>query len=87
MDKFLEVIGSLGVCLVFIIMMMLVGNCGGGDATLLMIIGLLPWAVPAIIGCVIIAAFGNMLGQLKAIREASEKQAEMFQSILDGRKA
>lgn len=87
MDKFLEVIGSLGVCLVFIIMMMLVGNSGGGDATLLMIIGLLPWAVPAIIGCVIIAAFGNMLGQLKAIREASEKQAEMFQSILDGRKA
>lgn len=86
MDKFLEVIGSLGVCLVFIIMMMLVGNSGGGDATLLMIIGLLPWAVPAMIGCVIIAAFGNMLGQLKAIREASEKQAEMFAEIMATRK-
>lgn len=86
MDKFLEVIGSLGVCAVLIIMMMLVGNSGGGDATLLMILGLLPWALPAIIGCVIIAAFGNMLGQLKAIRTASERQAEMFAEIMAGRK-
>lgn len=86
MDKFLEVIGSLGVCAVLIIMMLMVGNSGGGDATLLMILGLLPWAVPAIIGFIIIAAFGNMLGQLKAIRTASERQAEMFAEIMAGRK-
>lgn len=86
MDKFLEVIGSLGVCSVFIIMMLMVGNSGGGDATILMILGLLPWAAPTIIGFIIIAAFGNMLGQLKAIREASERQAEMFAEIVAGRK-
>ncbi len=86
MDKLLEIIGMIGVCAVLIIMMMVVGNSGGGTATMLTLLSLLPWAVPAIIGCIIIAAFGNMLGQLKAIREASEKQAEVFQTILERKK-
>ena len=86
MDKFLEVIGMVGICAVLIIMMIVVGNSGGGTATMLTLFSLMPWAVPAVIGCVMIAAFGNMLGQLKAIRDASEKQAEMFAEIMAGRK-
>jgi hypothetical protein len=85
MDKFLEVIGALGVCLVLLVMIVLTLNSGGGSATAIVLMGLLPWALPAIVGFVMVAAFGNMLGQLKAIRAASERQADMFQSIMDSR--
>ena len=84
-DKFLEVIGAIGVCAVLLIMTVIVGNSGGGSATAITILGLLPWGVPAIVGFIIIAAFGNMLGQLKAIRTATERQAEIFQSMVDRR--
>jgi hypothetical protein len=84
-DKFLEIIGSLGVSAVLLVMIMIVGNSGGGSATAITILGLLPWAVPAVVGFIIIAAFGNMLGQLKAIRAATERQAAVFQAIADRR--
>ena len=87
MDKFLEVIGALGVCLVLLVMIVLTLNSGGGSATAIVLMGLLPWALPAIVGFVMVAAFGNMLGQLKAIRAASERQAEMFSEIMAGRKS
>ncbi|WP_288427085.1 hypothetical protein [uncultured Agrobacterium sp.] len=85
MDKFLEVVGSLGICIVLLIMMFITVNSGGGSATALVLMAMLPWAVPAIVGFVMIAAFGNMLGQLKAIRAASERQAEMFAEIMTRR--
>ena len=86
MDKFLEVIGALGVCLVFIVIIAMMINSGGGSAGFIVLMGLLPWAIPALVGFVMVAAFGNMLSQLKAIRAASERQAEMFQEIMVGRR-
>lgn len=87
MDRFLEVIGSLGVVAVLLVMMIMLGNSGGGAAASIVFLGLLPWAVPAIFGCILVVAFGNMLAQLKAIRAASERQVELFQSIMDRRPA
>lgn len=85
MDRFLEIIGAIGVSGVLLIMIVIVGNSGGGSATAITILGLLPWAVPAIVGFIMIAAFGNMLYQLKAIRAASERQADMFQRMIERR--
>ncbi|WP_457583623.1 hypothetical protein [Ensifer canadensis] len=45
----------------------------------------LQWALPAIGIGIALAAFGSMLGQLKRIRLAAERQADLFQSILDRR--
>lgn len=87
MDKFLETIGAIGVVGVLLIMIVIVGNSGGGSATAITILGLLPWAIPAIVGFIMIAAFGNMLGQLKAIRAASERQADIFQKLFDRKPA
>lgn len=87
MDKFLEIIGGLGVCLVLLVVILMMVNSGGGSATFIVLMGLLPWAIPAIVGFVIVAAFGNMLGQLKAIRATSERLAAMFSEIMAGRKA
>lgn len=87
MDKFLEVIGALGVCLVLLVVILMMVNSGGGSPTFIVVMGLLPWAIPAIVGFVIVAAFGNMLGQLKAIRASSERQAEMFSEIMASRKS
>ncbi|MDX3929195.1 MAG: hypothetical protein QHC90_25765 [Shinella sp.] len=79
MDKFLEIIGLLIVVVTLFLMVAVVKQ--SGDAVTLVLS--LSWAVPAIIGGVILAAFGSMLGQLKAIRANSEKQTELFQSLLD----
>lgn len=86
MDKFLEIIGALGTSIVLLAMIAITANSAGGSAAALTILAMLPWAVPAIVGFVMIAAFGNMLGQLKAIREAAERQANMFAEIMAGRK-
>ena len=37
-------------------------------------------------GSVLVAAFGSMLLQLNAIRAATERQAELFAQLLDGKK-
>ncbi|WP_320203991.1 hypothetical protein [Agrobacterium rosae] len=86
MDKFLQIIGALGVCLVLLATIAMLVNSGGGTAAFIILMGLLPWSIPAIVGFVLVAAFGSMLSQLKAIRSASERQAEMFSQILAGRK-
>ncbi|MDA5240622.1 hypothetical protein EXN32_25200 [Agrobacterium tumefaciens] len=86
MDKFLEIVGAIGVCLVLLVLIVLIFSTRGGPDAALALVAALPWAFPAIVGFVIIAAFGNMLGQLKAIREASERQASMFAEIMAGRK-
>ncbi|MCW8057656.1 hypothetical protein [Agrobacterium tumefaciens] len=86
MDKFLEIVGAVGVIAVLLIMLIVIFSTKGGMDAALALASVLPWAAPAIIGFIIIAAFGNMLGQLKAIRTASERQAEMFAEIMAGRK-
>lgn len=86
MDRFLEIVGSLGVIAVLLILLVVIFSTRGGLDAALAVASVLPWAVPAIIGFIIIAAFGNMLGQLNAIRTASERQAEMFAEIMAGRK-
>jgi ABC-type sugar transport system permease subunit len=87
MDKFLEVIGALGVCLVLVLMGAMVINSGSGSAAFIVLMGLLPWAIPAIVGFILVAAFGNMLGQLKAIRSASERHVQLFSEIIARRKS
>ncbi|CAN7256721.1 hypothetical protein IB277_31215 [Ensifer sp. ENS07] len=46
---------------------------------------ILPWALSAILSGILLAAFGSMLRQLSAIRAATERQAALFQAILDRR--
>ncbi|OCP11142.1 MULTISPECIES: hypothetical protein [unclassified Ensifer] len=45
----------------------------------------LPWALSAILSGILLTAFGSMLRQLSAIRAATERQAALFQAILDRR--
>ena len=87
MDTFLEIIGAVGAAAVLLFMTIIVANSGGGSSTASLLVGLLSWGVPAVVGFVIIAAFGNMLGQLKAIRSATERQAEIFQTMVERRSA
>ncbi|MDK1492297.1 hypothetical protein QN219_19885 [Sinorhizobium sp. 7-81] len=49
------------------------------------LLAVLPWAFPAIAGGLILVAFGSMLDHLAAIRSAAEKQADIFQKLLDRR--
>ncbi|MQW86183.1 hypothetical protein [Sinorhizobium saheli] len=49
------------------------------------LVTILPWAFPAVAGGLILVAFGSMLDHLAAIRSASEKQAEIFQQLLERR--
>ncbi|MCK3779741.1 hypothetical protein MZK49_23895 [Ensifer sesbaniae] len=42
-------------------------------------------ASPSIGAGIALAAFGSLLGQLKKIRLATERQADLFQSILERR--
>lgn len=83
MDKFLEIVGMVGAAIVLLITLMIVANSRGGANTAIVLFGILPWALPAIVGSIIIAAFGNMLSQLKAIREASEFQNGLFQTLIE----
>lgn len=85
MDKFLEIIGMLGAAVVLLITLMIVANSRGGADTAMVLFGVLPWALPAIVGSIIIAAFGNMLSQLKAIREASEQQTGLLRAMIENR--
>lgn len=73
MDKFLEIVGAIGVIAVLLIMAVVLVNSAGSTRTI-MLAAMLPWALPAIVGSVVIAAFGSMLGHLKAIRELLERQ-------------
>ncbi|MDP9559775.1 UNVERIFIED_ORG: hypothetical protein J2740_000945 [Rhizobium nepotum] len=85
MDKFLEIIGMLGASFVLLTMIIVTSQSRGGSDTAMTILAMLPWALPAIVGCIIIAAFGNMLSQLKAIREASEQQTGLLRTMIESR--
>lgn len=87
MDKFLQVVGWIGIAAVVFVVLVVVANAGRGQYAVLAFMGTLAWALPSVVGFVVIAAFGSMLSQLKAIRAASERQAEMFSEIMAGRKS
>ncbi|WP_312806640.1 hypothetical protein [Agrobacterium cavarae] len=87
MDKFLQIVGWIGITVAVFVVLAVVANAGRGQYAVLAFVGTLAWAIPSIIGFVIIAAFGSMLSQLKAIRAASERQAGMFAEIMAGRKS
>ena len=87
MDKFLQVVGWVGIGIVVFFLLVVMAKAGRGEYAMLALVASMTWALPAVVGFVIIAAFGSMLGQLKAIRAASERQAEMFQVIMSSRKS
>ena len=86
MDRFLKLAGLIGAVAILVAASVYVVNTGGGSFTAIAIIGALQWAMPALVGCVLIAAFGSLIGVLKGIRDASERQAATFQAILDTRR-
>ncbi|MEQ1405633.1 hypothetical protein ABK249_11880 [Neorhizobium sp. Rsf11] len=78
MDKFLQIVGAL-ICLVALSLMLFILSASqerGDGVTLLL--GMLPFGIPSIIGGAVLAAFGSILEQLKAIRKATEQQAEVL---------
>jgi hypothetical protein len=75
MDKFLEVAGILIVLVTLGIIGLILSNTSGSPGLVAM--GLATWGVPGIIGGIVLAAFGQMLGQLKAIRYATERQLQL----------
>ncbi|WEX79005.1 hypothetical protein PYH37_003978 [Sinorhizobium numidicum] len=80
MGKFLEILGGI----------VTIGTLALTATTLTpldirTLLTVLPWAFPAIAGGLILVAFGAMLDHLAAIRTASERQAEIFQQLLDRR--
>ncbi|WP_284778576.1 hypothetical protein [Agrobacterium sp. lyk4-40-TYG-31] len=85
MDKFLQVVGWVGIGIVVFFLFAVMVKAGRGEYALLALMASMTWALPAVVGFVIIAAFGSMLSQLKAIRAASERQVEMFSEIMAGR--
>jgi uncharacterized membrane protein len=51
------------------------------------LVAVLPWAFPAIAGGLLLVAFGAMLDHLAAIRSAADRQADIFQQLLERRNA
>jgi hypothetical protein len=49
------------------------------------LVAVLPWAFPAIAGGLLLVAFGAMLDHLAAIRSAADRQADIFQQLLERR--
>jgi hypothetical protein len=85
MEKVLLWIGWIGITLVVLVLVAIMISAGGGPYALLAPVAALPWAAPAFVGFVLIAAFGSMLAQLKAIRAATERQAEILQKLLESK--
>jgi hypothetical protein len=85
MEKFLQWVGWLGISAVIFVLLAVMLSAARGQYAILAFAGSMTWAIPAVVGFVLIAAFGSMLGQLKAIRAAAERQAEAFQAIVDRR--
>ncbi|MDW9550853.1 hypothetical protein [Sinorhizobium meliloti] len=49
------------------------------------LVAVLPWAFPAVAGGLLLVAFGAMLDHLAAIRSAADRQADIFQQLLERR--
>jgi hypothetical protein len=76
-------IGWFGITLVVLVRAVTVISAGAGPYALLAPVAALPWAAPAFVAFVLIAAFGSMLAQLKAIRASTERQADNLQGLYD----
>lgn len=78
MEKILLWIGWVGIALVVFALFAVMAAAGRSSYGILALVAALPWAAPAFVGFVLVAAFGSMLAQINAIRVASERQADMF---------
>lgn len=80
MDKFLEIMGMIIVTST-LLMMVAVQLYAGGGAPVSVLLGSATWGVPSIVGGVILAAFGNMLGELRAIRHTNDAQLKALHEL------
>jgi uncharacterized membrane protein len=81
MGKFLEFLGGAITIGTLLLVAMTLVPSRDIDALL----AILPWAFPAIAGGLLLVAFGAMLDHLTAIRAAAERQAEIFEQLLERR--
>ncbi len=81
MGKFLEFLGGaivIGTLVVLASMLM-------PSPDVRTLLAVLPWAIATIAGGLVLVAFGGMLDHLVAIRAATERQADIFQQLLERR--
>lgn len=83
MDKSLQVIGWVGVAAVVLAMLVVTVVIGSNAYWYLALANTLSWAVPAALGFLLVAALGQVLAQLKAIRIATERQSALFQAMIE----
>jgi uncharacterized membrane protein len=76
MEKFLQIAGILFAAMALLIALVLIASSPSRGLIFLPVAG---WAVSAVVGGAIIAAFGSMLGHLKAIRFHAEKQSMLLE--------
>ncbi|MDQ0323971.1 hypothetical protein QO002_006178 [Pararhizobium capsulatum DSM 1112] len=79
MDRFLEFTGIGIVIVTFgaaVAVFMSAGHAPGPG-----LLGVATWALPTIVGGVVLAAFGRMLGELKALRHEAAKQTGTLDKI------
>jgi hypothetical protein len=81
MGKFLEFLG--GVIVIGTLVLLAMTLIPSFDMNTL--VAILPWSFPAIAGGLILVAFGSMLDHLAAIRSAAERQADIFQQLIERR--
>lgn len=81
MGKFLEFLGG-AITIGALVLLALMLAPSPDIATLFAI---LPWAFPAIAAGLLLVTFGAMLDHLAAIRAAAERQADIFQQLLERR--
>ena len=81
MGRFLEFLG--GAIVIGTLILLVLNLFPSPDTETL--VAILPWAFPAISGGLILVAFGAMLDHLAAIRSAAERQADIFQQLLERR--
>ena len=81
MDTFLKIAGAV----VIVVSLAVALNATMPSFGWLGIILAVQSALPTVGAGIALAAFGSLLGQLKKIRLATERQADLFQSILERR--
>lgn len=81
MDIFLKIAGAV----VIVVSLAVALNATMPSFGWLGIILAVQSALPTVGAGIALAAFGSLLGQLKKIRLAAERQADLFQSILERR--
>lgn len=81
MDTFLKIAGAVVIVVSLAIALRVTVPSFGSVGIILA----LQSALPAIGAGVALAALGSLLGQIKKIRLAAERQADLFQSILERR--